>query len=145
LLSYCQGMNWIGYALIGAFAAGATAVLAKLGLAGVPSNLAMAIRTTVVLVLAWCLVVARNEQVAVALMTPRTWVFLGLSGIATGVSWIAYFKALSLAPAVRVAPIDKLSLVFTLIIAWVVLGESLSWRGLLGVGMMIAGAILTLS
>jgi bacterial/archaeal transporter family protein len=138
-------MNWIGYALIGAFAAGATAVLAKLGLAGVPSNLAMAIRTTIVLVLAWCLVVARNEQAAVALVTPRTWVFLGLSGIATGVSWIAYFKALSLAPAVRVAPIDKLSLVFTLIIAWVVLGESLSWRGLLGVGLMIAGAILTLS
>jgi bacterial/archaeal transporter family protein len=138
-------MNWIGYALIGAFAAGVTAVLAKLGLAGIPSNLAMAIRTTVVLVLAWCLVVARNEQAAVALLTARTWVFLGLSGIATGVSWIAYFKALSLAPAVRVAPIDKLSLVFTLILAALVLGESLSWQGLLGVGLMIAGAILTLS
>src|SRR5580698_7909247 len=76
-------MNWIGYALIGAFAAGATAVLAKLGLAGIPSNLAMAIRTTVVLVLAWCLVVARNEQAGMALLTARTWVFLALSGIAT--------------------------------------------------------------
>jgi transporter family protein len=138
-------MNWIGYALIGAIAAGATAVLAKLGLAGVPSNLAMAIRTTVVLVLAWCLVAARNEQAAIHQLTTRTWVFLALSGIATGVSWIAYFKALSLAPAVRVAPIDKLSLVFTLILAALVLGESLSWQGLLGVGLMIAGAILTLS
>jgi bacterial/archaeal transporter family protein len=138
-------MNWIGYALIGAFAAGATAVLAKLGLAGIPSNLAMAIRTTVVLVLAWCLVVARNEQAAMHQLTARTWIYLALSGITTGVSWIAYFKALSLAPAVRVAPIDKLSLVFTLIIAALVLGESLSWQGLLGVGLMIAGAILTLS
>jgi transporter family protein len=138
-------MNWIGYALIGALAAGATAVLAKLGLAGVPSNLAMAIRTTVVLVLAWCLVAARNEQAAIHQLTTRTWVFLALSGVATGVSWIAYFKALSLAPAVRVAPIDKLSLVFTLILAALVLGESLSWQGLLGVGLMIAGAILTLS
>jgi transporter family protein len=138
-------MNWIGYALIGAFAAGATAVLAKLGLAGVPSNLAMAIRTTVVLVLAWCLVVARNEQAGMALLTARTWVFLALSGIATGISWMAYFKALSLAPAVRVAPIDKLSLVFTLILAWLLLGESLSWQALLGEGLMIAGAMLTLS
>jgi transporter family protein len=138
-------MNWIGYALIGAFAAGATAVLAKLGLAGIPSNLAMAIRTTVVLVLAWCLVLVRNEQATVPLLTSRTWVFLALSGLATGISWIAYFKALSLAPAVRVAPIDKLSLVFTLILAWFVLGESLSWQGLLGAGLMIAGAILTLS
>jgi bacterial/archaeal transporter family protein len=138
-------MNWIGYALIGAFAAGATAVLAKLGLAGIPSNLAMAIRTTVVLVLAWGLVIARHEQATVPLLTTRTWVFLALSGFATGVSWLAYFKALSLAPAVRVAPIDKLSLAFTLILAWLVLGESLSWQGLLGAGLMIAGAILTLS
>jgi bacterial/archaeal transporter family protein len=138
-------MNWTGYALIGAFAAGATAVLAKLGLAGVPSNLAMAIRTTVVLGLAWCLVISRHEQAAIPVLTARTWVFLALSGIATGVSWIAYFKALSLAPAVRVAPIDKLSLVFTVILAALVLGESLSWQTLLGVGLMIAGAGLTLS
>jgi transporter family protein len=138
-------MNWIGYALIGAFAAGATAVLAKLGLAGIPSNLAMAIRTSIVLILAWCLVIARHEQATLPLLSMRTWAFLALSGIATGVSWIAYFKALSLAPAVRVAPIDKLSLVFTLILAWFVLGESLSWQGLLGAGLMIAGAILTLS
>jgi bacterial/archaeal transporter family protein len=138
-------MNWIGYALIGAFAAGATAVLAKLGLEGIPSNLAMAIRTSVVLVLAWCLVIARHEHAGIQALTGRTWLLLTLSGVATGVSWIAYFKALSLAPAARVAPLDKLSLGFTLVLAWLVLGEALSWQTLLGAGLMIAGAVLTLS
>jgi bacterial/archaeal transporter family protein len=138
-------MNWLSYAILGAFAAGATAVLAKLGLEGIPSNLGVAIRTGVVLLLAWCVVFARNEQASIPLLSTRTWVFLGLSGIATGLSWIAYFKALSLAPAVRVAPIDKLSLVFTLGLASVVLGESLSWKAAVGAVLMIAGALLTLT
>jgi bacterial/archaeal transporter family protein len=138
-------MNWLSYALLGAFAAGATAVLAKLGLDGVPSNLAMAIRTAIVLLLAWSLVFARHEQASLPLLSARTWMFLALSGIATGLSWIAYFKALSLAPAVRVAPIDKLSLVFTLALAALFLGESLSWKAAVGAGLMIAGAILSVS
>ncbi len=138
-------MNWLSYAILGAFAAGATAVLAKLGLEGVPSNLAMAIRTAVVLVLAWLLVFARNEQGGLSLLSTRTWMFLALSGLATGLSWIAYFKALSLAPAVRVAPIDKLSLVFTLVLASLFLGESLSWKAAVGACLMIAGAILSVS
>ena len=138
-------MNWLGYAILGAFAAGATAVLAKLGLEGVPSNLAMAIRTAVVLLLAWLLVFARNEQGSLSLLSTRTWMFLALSGVATGLSWIAYFKALSLAPAVRVAPIDKLSLVFTLVLASLFLGESLSWKAAVGACLMIAGAILSVS
>ena len=138
-------MNWLGFALISAFAAGATAILAKLGVEGVASNLAMAIRTTVVLVFAWGLVLARGENSELPALSGRTWVFLILSGIATGVSWIAYFKALSLAPAARVAPIDKLSLAFTLVLAWLILGESLSWRMALGGLMMIAGALLTLT
>lgn len=137
-------MNWFGYAIFGAFAAGATAVLAKLGLQGVPSNLAMAIRTSVVLLLAWCLVLARGEQATVPLLTARTWLMLTLSGVATGLSWMAYFKALSLAPAVRVAPIDKLSLAFTMLLAWFVLGEALTWKSLLGAGLMVAGALVTL-
>ena len=137
-------MNWLSYAILGAFAAGATAILAKLGLEGIPSNLAMAIRTSVVLILAWCLVLARHEQATVPHLTARTWIYLALSGVATGVSWIAYFKALSLAPAVRVAPIDKLSLVFTLGLAALFLGEALSWRAVLGTGLMVVGAALTL-
>lgn len=138
-------MNWIGYALMGALAAGATAILAKLGLEGIPSNLSMAIRTSVVLILAWCLVFARQEAASLPLLSTRNWIFLVLSGVATGVSWLAYFKALSLAPAVRVAPLDKLSLVFTLLLAWLILGEALSWKALLGAGLMIAGALLTIS
>ena len=137
-------MTWLGYALLGALAASATAILAKIGLEGVPSNLAMAVRTTVVVALAWALVVARHEQVALPAMSSRTWLALALSGVATGASWLAYFKALSLAPAVRVAPVDKLSLVFTLALAWLILGEALTPRAIAGVILMAAGAILTL-
>lgn len=138
-------MTWLGYALLGALAASATAILAKIGLAGIPSNLAMAIRTTVVVGLAWALVLARGEQAAAPLLGSRAWFALSLSGLATGVSWLAYFKALSLAPAVRVAPVDKLSLVFTLALAWLILGETLTLRTLAGAALMVAGAILTLS
>ena len=138
-------MTWLSYALLGALAASATAILAKIGLDGIPSNLAMAIRTTVVLLLAWVLVFARGEQVAIPQLSGRAWLALTLSGIATGASWLAYFKALSLAPAVRVAPVDKLSLVFTLALAWLILGESLNLRSLAGAALMVAGAVLTIS
>ena len=137
-------MSWLIYAFVSAIAAAATAILAKVGVAGVPSTLATAFRTTVVLVLAWTMVLVFGEREALLAMPRRSWIFLTLSGIATGVSWLAYFRALQLGPASRVAPIDKLSLPLTIVLASVVLGESISWRVAAGVAMMTAGALLTI-
>jgi bacterial/archaeal transporter family protein len=137
-------MSWQAYALLSAIAAGVTAVLAKLGVEGVPSNLATAIRTIVILALAWAIVLARGEHHALGGISRRSLVFLVLSGLATGLSWLAYYRALQLGPASRVAPIDKLSLAFTVLLAVPVLGEPLTLRVALGVGLMIAGALLTL-
>lgn len=137
-------MNWMSYALLSALAAGATAILAKIGIKGVPSNLATAMRTVVILMFAWGLVIARGEAQEMRTLSLRTWLFLALSGIATGLSWLAYFKALQMAPASRVAPIDKLSLPITVVLAWLLLGESLSWRLALGSALMVAGALVTL-
>lgn len=136
--------SWILFALLSAVAAGATAILAKIGVQGVPSNLATAVRTAVVLVFAWGIVVARGEVAGLRELKGRTLVFLLLSGIATGLSWLAYFKALQLAPASRVAPIDKLSLPITVVLAWLTLGEPVSLRLAIGVGLMVAGAVLTI-
>ena len=135
--------SWIFYALVSALAAGATAILAKTGIQGVPSNLATAVRTAVVLVFAWGIVIARGEAVGLRDLKGRTLTFLVLSGVATGLSWLAYFKALQLAPASRVAPIDKLSLPITVVLAWLTLGEPFSLRLGIGIGLMVAGAALT--
>jgi bacterial/archaeal transporter family protein len=137
-------MQWLVYALISAAAAGATAILAKVGVRGIPSDLATAVRTLVVLAFALAIVFARGEQEALRLVRGRTILFLVLSGIATGVSWLAYFRALQLAPASRVAPIDKLSLPITIVIAALALGETLSWRLMLGAALMVGGALLTI-
>ena len=137
-------MSWQVYALLSAIAAGVTAVLAKLGVEGIPSNLATAIRTIVILALSWAIVMARGEHHALGAISRRSLVFLVLSGLATGLSWLAYYRALQLGPASRVAPIDKLSLAFTVLLAVPVLGEPLTLRVALGVGLMIAGALLTL-
>lgn len=137
-------MPWWLYALIAALAAALTAVLAKVGVAGVPSNVATAVRTLVVVVFAWGIVFARQEQHALRDLSSRALIFLVLSGLGTGISWIAYFKALQLAPASRVAPIDKLSLAFTVLLAAAFLGESISWKLAVGVSLMILGSILTL-
>jgi transporter family protein len=137
-------MQWLVFALISAGAAGATAILAKIGVKDVPSNLATATRTLVVLVFALGIVVARGEYTAVRTLRGRTLLFLALSGVATGVSWLAYFRALQLAPASRVAPIDKLSLPISIALAGLVLGETLSWRLITGALLMVAGALLTL-
>lgn len=136
--------SWIYYALLSAMAAGATAILAKVGVQGVPSNLATAVRTVVVLVFAWGIVLARGEAVGLRDLKGRTLAFLVLSGVATGLSWLAYFKALQLAPASRVAPIDKLSLPITIVLAWLTLGEPISLRLGIGIGLMVAGAVLTI-
>jgi transporter family protein len=138
-------MSWVFYAFVSALAASATAILAKIGIKGVPSNLATAVRTLVVLVFAWGIVFATREQDALRTLKARSVLFLVLSGIGTGVSWLAYFRALQLAPASRVAPIDKLSLALTILLAAFVLGESISWRVALGAALMVAGALLTLT
>lgn len=137
-------MSWWAFALVGAFAASATAILAKLGVEGVPSNLATAVRTGVVLVFAWALALASGQTSALAGISARSLTFLGLSGLATGVSWLAYFRALSLAAASRVAPLDKVSLAITVTLAAVALGETIAWQVGLGAAMIVAGALLTL-
>jgi transporter family protein len=136
---------WWTFALLSAALAAATAVLAKVGVEDMPSTLATAIRTVVVLVLAWSIALARGEHHALPTVSTRSLVFLGLSGLATAGSWLAYFRALQLAPASRVAPIDKLSLAFTVLLAGVFLGETLGWKLLLGVALMVCGALLTLA
>jgi transporter family protein len=137
-------MAWLIYAFASAVTAAATAILAKIGVEGVPSTLATAFRTTVVLIIAWTLVLAFGERQALMAMSRRSWIFLSLSGIATGLSWLAYFRALQLGPASRVAPIDKLSLPLTIVLAAFVLGESITWKVGVGVAMMTAGALLTI-
>lgn len=137
-------MTWQGYAVLAALAGGATAVLAKMGVEAVPPNLAMAVRTAVVMCLAWAIVLVRGEQSAWSGISGRSLMYLILSGFATGLSWLAYFHALRLGPASRVAPIDKLSLAFTIILAALLLGETITWRLALGAALMIAGSLLTL-
>ena len=137
--------SWLGYALLSAAAAGATAILAKVGVQGVPSNLATAVRTAVVLVFAWGIALSGGEGRVLTGLSARTYGFLAASGIATGVSWLAYFRALQLGPASRVAPIDKLSLPLTIVLAAIWLGEPIGWRAATGVGLMTLGALLTLA
>src|SRR6201995_4281921 len=116
-------MTWIGWALLSAVFAAATALLAKVGVAHVDSNLATAIRTTVVLVFAWAIALALGKHGEIRLLDGRTVLYLVLSGPATGLSWLCYFRALQLGPASRVAPIDKLSVVLGIVFAWLFLGE----------------------
>jgi transporter family protein len=137
-------MTWWSYALLSALFAAVTAILAKVGVEGVPSTLATALRTVVILAFAWGIVLARGEQHALPSLSRKTLLFLVLSGVATGLSWLAYFRALQLGPASRVAPIDKLGLALTVVLSVLVLKEPLNWRLGLGVVLMIAGALLTL-
>lgn len=137
-------MSWTFYAAISAIAAAATAILAKIGVEGVPSTLATAIRTVVIIVFAWSIVFGLKEHHALSTISRRSLMFLVLSGLATGVSWLAYYRALQLAPASQVAPIDKLSLPLTIILAAVFLGEAMTWKLIVGVTLMTVGALLTL-
>jgi transporter family protein len=138
-------MNWLLYAFLSAAASALTAILAKIGVEGVPSTLATAIRTVVILVMACVAVYALNEHQALPALSKRSVLFLVLSGVATGAAWFAYFRALQLGPASRVAPIDKLSLPLTIVLAGLFLGEPIGWRVAAGVGLMTIGALLTLS
>lgn len=138
-------MTWLLYAFVSAAASAFTAILAKLGVEGVPSTLATAIRTVVILVVVWVMVFALQEQRALPALSRRSVIFLVLSGLSTGVAWFAYFRALQLGPASRVAPIDKLSLPLTIVLAVIWLGEPIGWRVATGVGLMTLGALLTLA
>jgi transporter family protein len=135
-------MNWFTWALLSALFAGATAILAKVGVAGVDSNLATATRTTVVLLFTWAIALSTAQVSAVRNLPPRTWIFLTLSGLATGLSWLCYFRALQLGEASRVAPVDKLSVVFVMIFAALLLKEHMTWQHWVGGALITGGAVL---
>ena len=133
-------MSWIGWALLSAVFAAATALLAKVGVAHVDSNLATALRTTVVLVFAWGIALALGKHGGIRSLDRRTLLFLALSGLATGLSWLCYFRALQLGPASRVAPLDKLSVPLVMVFAWLLLGEKLTAPAVIGGLLITAGA-----
>lgn len=135
-------MTWWAWAGLSAVAAAATTILAKVGVTGVPSTSATAIRTIVVLVAAWGLVVATREHRTIAQISRRPLVFLLLSGVATGLSWLAYFRALQMAPVTWVSPIDELSLPLSIAFAALLLGERVTWQIAFGVALMTAGALV---
>ena len=135
-------MSWLVWSLLSALFAAATALLAKLGVAHVNSNLATAIRTTVVLVFAWSIAFATGGHAGLASLDRRSWWLLAASGVATGLSWLCYFHALSLGQASKVAPIDKLSVVFVLLLAPALLGERLTLVKTAGGLLITVGAIV---
>lgn len=134
--------DWRAWALASAFFAALTAVLAKVGVAGVSSNLATVVRTAVILCFGVVLVWMTGEHRELSTLGGRTWVFLALSGLATGLSWLCYFRALQLGEASRVAPVDKLSVVFVMVLAALFLGEKLTWHQWLGGTLIFAGALV---
>ena len=123
---------WFVLALLSAIFAALTSILAKVGIEGVNSNLATAIRTVVVVVMAWGMVFLTNAQNGIAEISKRSWLFLVLSGLATGASWLCYYRALQLGDASKVVPIDKLSVVITLVLAFVFLHEQFTTKSLIG-------------
>lgn len=134
--------NWLFWSLLSAFFAALTAVLAKIGVQDVNPNLATAIRTTVVVIFTWLIAFAIDPPHDFATLGRRPLLFLAASGLATGLSWLCYFRALSMGPASRVAPIDKLSAVFVILMAWPLLGERLTWNKAAGGGLIAIGAII---
>ncbi len=123
---------WFVFALLSAVFAALTSILAKVGIEGVNSNLATAVRTVVVVVMAWLMVFITNTQGGIVSISRKSWIFLILSGLATGASWMCYYKALQIGEASKVVPIDKLSVVITLILAFVFLHETFTMKSLVG-------------
>lgn len=134
-------MTWIHWSLLSALAASATAIFGKIGVAHIDSNLATAIRATVILTFTWGIALATRQPGAISRISPRTWLFLGLSGLATGASWLFYYRALQMGPASKVAPIDKLSVALVIVLAALFLGEPLTMKKCLGGLLIVAGAI----
>ena len=135
---------WRLYALLSALFAALTAIFAKVGVKDVNSNLATAIRTTVILILTWGIVLFGQHVNEIKDVSRNTWVFLILSGISTGISWLFYFKAIQLGDVSKVAPIDKLSVVITILLAFIFLREQVDLKSIIGALLITAGSVLML-
>jgi transporter family protein len=135
-------LPWWAFALLSALFAALTTILVKLGVQQVSSTLATAIRTVVVLVMAWAITAGRGELAQLSTLSSRTWLLLGLSGVATGLSWLAYFRALELGPTAYAAAIDKLSVVLVALLAWLILGEPVDARGAFGIALIALGTLV---
>lgn len=133
---------WFVFALLSAVFAALTSILAKVGINGVNSNLATAIRTMVVVVMAWLMVFIINAQSGITQIGKKSWIFLILSGLATGASWLCYYKALQVGQASKVVPVDKLSVVITLILAFVFLHEEFTVKSIIGCVLIAAGTLV---
>lgn len=133
---------WFVFALLSAAFAALTSILAKVGINGVNSNLATAIRTMVVVVMAWLMVFITNAQSGITQIGKKSWIFLILSGLATGASWLCYYKALQVGQASKVVPVDKLSVVITLILAFVFLHEEFTVKSIIGCVLIAAGTLV---
>ena len=133
---------WLVFAILSSVFAALTSILAKIGIEGVNSNLATAIRTAVVLVMAWGMVFLTNAQKGISEISQRSWLFLVFSGLATGASWLCYYKALQMGQVSKVAPIDKLSVVITLILAFIFLHEQFTTKSIIGCILIGAGTLL---
>lgn len=133
---------WFVLALLSAVFAALTSILAKIGIDGVDSTLATAIRTAVVLVMSWGMVFLTHVQNGISSISQRSWLFLILSGLATGVSWLCYYRALQVGEASRVVPVDKLSVVITLVLAFVILKEPFTAKSAIGAALIAAGTLV---
>ena len=133
---------WTIFAILSAIFAALTSILAKIGIEGVNSNLATAIRTIVVVLMAWFMVFITGNQNGIIDISKKSWIFLILSGLATGASWLCYYKALQLGEASKVVPIDKLSIVITIVLAFIFLGEQITLKTLIGCCLIIAGTFV---
>jgi len=139
-----QNNSWLLYAILSAVFASLTAILGKIGIENIESNLGTAIRTIVVLLMAWLIVLGTKKQGEVRRIETRSWIFIGLSGLATGLSWLCYYKAFSQGPASIVVPIDKLGILVTVAFAYVVFGEKLSRKAAAGLALIVTGTLLLL-
>ena len=135
-------MMWFWFALGSAVFAALTSILAKVGIEGVNSNLATAIRTIVVVIMAWGMVFLTNQQGGIHSISRKSWIFLILSGLATGASWLCYYKALQMGEASKVVPIDKLSVIITLVLAFIFLHEEFTAKSIFGCILIGAGTLL---
>ncbi len=133
---------WTIFAILSAIFAALTSILAKIGIEGVNSNLATAVRTIVVVLMAWFMVFITGNQNGIVDISKKSWIFLILSGLATGASWLCYYKALQLGEASKVIPIDKLSIVITIILAFIFLGEQITLKTLIGCCLIVAGTFV---
>ena len=133
---------WAIFAILSAIFAALTSILAKVGIEGINSNLATAVRTIVVVLMAWFMVFATGNQNGIVDISKKNWIFLILSGLATGVSWLCYYKALQLGEASKVVPIDKLSIVITIVLAFIFLGEQITLKTLIGCCLIVTGTFI---